>query len=427
MNKYSSFTIGRFIYRQTKLDNSRVYTIATIDRNGIEVPHPVTDFLKNYRSNTMSMERERQAASLVCQFINYVREMTISCDSDFSDLFDQGLFGLNFIHGSRFLDHHDDKTNIRGQRVKRETVDRKEYILTHFYSFFQRQGVVSKNLIIPTYRNEKGHLVEASPFTRKRRNEQKRPVRKGLRDFGEDRQQILVEFIDTARSMKWGKTISLGLAIQAFGGLRRGEIVNLTTSSVIEFGKSLVVTVKDRQNHLFAHKKNTTKEEVKKERPQDLLPSEYLINVYREHLAWLKSFTTGLNPLVKDALFINRLGRPLTGKGYENLFKRIVEKYLKALLAQERFDDYSYLTSKPFNTHTLRGVFTNICLDDLSMSVRETANARGDADDNTVAEYLEQLTAKKKMERAISLLANAVVNAEASKDFIEKVNMKESR
>lgn len=106
------------------------------------------------------------------------------------------------------------------------------------------------------------------------------------------------------------------------------------------------------------------------------------------------------------------------------MFKRIVDKYLKVLLAQERYDDYIYLTSKPFNTHTLRGVFTNICLDDLGMSVRETANARGDADDTTVAEYLDQLTGRQKMDRAIGQLAKAVVNAEASKDFIEKMKMR---
>jgi len=426
LNKHSPAKIGKFIYRLTNLYSTRVYTIATINQAGIEIPHPVTDFLQKYRSVKLSMERERQAASLVCQFLNYVREMAISRDSDFSELYDQGLFGLNFIHGSRFLDHHDNRTNNRGQRVNRNTVDRKEYILTHFYSFCQRQGVVSQNLIIPTYRNEKGQLLETSPFTRKRSNEQKRPVSRGLRDFGENRQQILVELIDTARSMKWGRTIALGLALQAFGGLRRGELVNLITSSVMEIGKSLVVNIKDRQNNLFAHKKNTAKEEVKKERShQDLLPSQYLIELYREHLSWVNEFTKEVNPLVKDALFINRLGRPLTGKGYESMFKQIFNKYLKVLLAQQRYDDYAYLTSKPVNTHTLRGVYTNICLDDLGMSVRETANARGDADDTTVAEYLEQLTAKKKMERAISQLANAVVDAEASKEFIKNMKMKE--
>lgn len=423
---HSSLT-GPFIKRETNLDSSRVFTIATIDCDGIEIPHPVTDFLLEYRSSTMSVERERQAASLACQFLNYVRDMTISRNADFTQLVDQGLFGLNFIHGSQFLDHQDNQVNNRGERVKRDTVDRKEHILTHFYSFFQRQGVISQSLIIPTYRNEKGRLVEASPFTRKRSNAQKEPVRKDLRDFGENRQQILVEFIDTAKSTKWGKTIALGLAIQGFGGMRRGEVVNLTTGSVMQIGKSLVINVQDRQNHLFAHKKNTAKEGVKKKRKQDLLPSNYLINLYEEHLSWLNEYTREIKPLVTDALFINRFGRPLTGKSYESMFKRIVAKYLKVLLAQGRYDDYTYLTSKPFNTHTLRGVFTNICLDDLGMSVRETANARGDADENTVAEYLEQLTAKKKMERAINQLANAVVNVEASKEFINSMKIKDLR
>jgi integrase len=425
MTYSSTNKIGRYIYRLTNLDNARVYTIATIDLNGVQIPHPACDFLHEYRSSSMSLERERQAASYVCQFLNYSREMAISGDADFYGLIKTGIFGLNFIHGSRFLDYQDDQTNKRGERVRRDTVDRKEYILTRFYSFFQKQGVVSKDLIIPTYRNKRGHVVEASPFIRKRSNAQKEPVIKGLRDFGENRQQILVELIDTAKSLKGGRTIALGLAIQGFGGLRRGEVVNLTTNSVIQVGKSLVVSVKDRQKHLFAHKKNTTKEEVKKKRPQDLLPSEYLISLYHEHLAWLKSFANEVIPFVTDALFMNRFGRPLTGSGYEKMLKRVVNKFLKVLLAQERFNDYIYLTSKPFNTHTLRGVFTNICLDDLGMSVRETANARGDADDTTVAEYLEQLTARQKMERAIDQLAHAVVNAEASKEFIGKMKMKE--
>lgn len=417
--------IGQFSYRHTYLEDKKVYTIFVIDANGIEVPHPVTDFLREFRSDSMSAERERQVASCIRQFLNYVRDMTLSGDEDFTELYHNGVLGLNFIHGSRFLDNEDDQINKRGQRVKRDTVDRKEYMLTDFYVFFQKKGVISSELIIPSYRNEKGDLKNASPFVRKRGNSQKEPVIKDLRDFGENRQQILVEFIDTAKSLKGGSTIALGMAFQAFGGLRRGEVVNQTTSSVLQIGMTLILDVKDRQTHLFAHKKNTAKEEVKKERPQDLLPSEYLITIYNDHLAWLKSFKKQVTPLVKDALFVNRFGRPLTGKGYEKIYKRVVTKYLKVLLAQERYDDYNFLTSKPFNTHTLRGVFTNICLDDIGMSVRQTANARGDTYDTTVAEYQEQLTGRQKMDRAIGQLAKAVVDAEASKDFIAKMNMKE--
>ncbi len=418
--------IGQYSYRQTFLEDKKVYTIFVIDPNGIKVPHPVTDFLRNYRSDSMSAERERQVASCICQFLNYARNMTLSGDEDFNELYHNGFFGLNFIHGSRFLDFVDDQINKRGQRVKRDTVDRKEYILTDFYVFLHKNSVISSELIIPSYRNEKGDLKNASPFVRKRGNSQKEPVIKDLRDFGENRQQILVEFIDTAKSFKGGRTIALGIAFQAFGGLRRGEVVNLTTGSVLKNGITMILDVKDRQTDLFAHKKNTAKEEVKKERTQDLLPSEYLIAIYNDHLAWLKSFKKQVPLLVEDALFVNRFGRPLTGKGYEKMFKRVVTKYLKVLLAQERYDDYTFLTSKPFNTHTLRGVFTNICLDDIGMSVRQTANARGDTYDTTVAEYQEQLTARQKMDRAIGQLAKAVVDAAASKDFIAKMNMKDS-
>jgi integrase len=373
----------------------------------------------------MSIERERQAASLVCQFLNYVRDRSISYDEDFLGLKDKGLLGLNLIHGSLFLDYQDNQTNRKGQRVRKDTVDRKEYLLTKFYSFLQKQGVITQDFVIETYRNEKGKLIKVSPFTRKRGNEQKRPVEKDLRDFGENRQKILVEFIDTAKSMKWGKTIALGLACGGFGGLRRGEIVNLTTGSIEQIGKSLNIKIEDRQVHLFAHKKNTAKEGVKKPRPQNLLPSEYLIDLYQEHLVWLKDFAKKTNLLVKDALFVNRAGRPLTGKGYEKLFKSVVKKYLNILISQERYEDYSFLTSRPFNTHTLRGVYTNICLDDLGMNVRETANFRGDADDNSVSEYLDELTGKKKAERSIQLLSKAVVEAEACKEFVEQMKKKD--
>lgn len=58
------------------------------------------------------------------------------------------------------------------------------------------------------------------------------------------------------------------MALQAFGGLRRGEVVNLVTGSLSYVGKNLVCDIQDRQEHLFRHKKNKNKEEVKKPRLQ---------------------------------------------------------------------------------------------------------------------------------------------------------------
>lgn len=422
----------KYIYRETSLyehddfgneiGEKRVYDIAIVNENGIEYPHPVTDFLRKYRSSSMSLERERQMVSTVCQFLNYTRTMVQLEDEDFLDLKERGIFGLNFIHGSRFLQHSDDQKNSQGQRVKKDTVDRKEHVLINFYVFFQENGIISNELKITSYYDKKGNLRYVSPFIRKRLHSNRAVVRKGLRDFGENRQQLLVELIDTALSLKKGKSIALGIALQALGGLRRGEVVNLVTGSLYYVGKNLVCNIDDRQERLFRHKKNKKKEEVKKPRLQDVLPSEYINNLYQSHINWLDSHKKKVKFIVDDALFVNKSGYPLSGKSYEENFRSVVQVFLSRLLMQNRYEEYAFLTAKPFTSHTLRGVFTNICLDDLDMNVRLTANARGDNWDSTVQEYVEELTGKQKMERAIDQLAKAVINAETSKSVIEKWN-----
>lgn len=420
----------KYIYRETtlfefddfgnELGEQRVYIIALANKNGIEYPHPVSDFLRDYRSSSMSLERERQMASTVCQFLNYTRSMCLLNDEDFLDLKEQGLYGLNFVHGSRFLQYCDNQKNSKGRRVKKDTVDRKEYVLVNFYIFFQKKGVISNELEIASYYDKKGVKKYVSPFVRKREHSSREAVRKGLRDFGENRQQLLVEFIDTALSLKKGKKIAFAMALQAFGGLRRGEVVNLVTGSLSYVGKILVCDIQDRQEHLFNHKKNTNKEEVKKQRLQDILPSEYINNLYKTHMDWLEAHRKKVKFKVEDALFVNKSGYPLSGRSYDDTFRDVVQVFLSRLLKQKRYEEYAFLTAKPFTSHTLRGVFTNICLDDLNMNVRLTANARGDNWDTTVQEYVEELTGKQKMQRAVDQLAEAVVNAENSKSIIEK-------
>lgn len=424
-------TSGKYIYRLTTLDkeysrnngfNNRVYEIAYLDINKIAYPHPVTKFLINYRSKSMSLERERQVASTVCQFLNYTLKMAHLGEEDFTELCEQGLFGLSFVHGSKFLQDQEVQLNKNGQYVNKETVDRKEYVLVDLYVFLRKQGVIDKNLIISTYKNEKGQEKHSTPFVRKNRNARGGTPKKDLRDFGENRQQLLVEFIDTALSLKSCKHIAFGLALEGFGGLRRGEVVNLVTSSIKYSGNSLLVDIDDRQDHLFKHKRNLKKEQVKKCRPQIILPSEYINQLYHGHFKLLKSIQTTKNFTVKDALFVNKSGSPMTGKTYETKFKIVVSKFLERLLIQKRFDEYTFLTSKVFNTHTLRGVFTNICLDDLGLNVRQTANARGDASDNTVMVYVEELTGMQKMNKAITQLSQAVIDAEKSRAFFEDWN-----
>ena len=58
--------------------------------------------------------------------------------------------------------------------------------------------------------------------------------------------------------------IAFGIALQFFGGLRRGEVVNLTAGCIpTDFlSGSNYVAVLDNQHNLFRHLQNTTKEQV---------------------------------------------------------------------------------------------------------------------------------------------------------------------
>jgi integrase len=413
--------LNRYVYQMIFLDKDKaVYNIAYIDEDRIKHPHPITDFLRKYRSSSFSLERERQVASCVCQFLNYVREMTLQRHTDYISLINSGMNGLNFTHGSYFLKYQDSQVNKRQKRVRRETVDRKENILTALYVFFQEQGVIDKGLLIHTYLDEKGKLKYASPFNRTRKGSRSEPPVKDLRDFGENRLQLLLEFIETARSFAAGKRIAFGLTLQALGGIRRGEIVNCTTRSINEKGINLNVSIEDRQDHLFKGKKNTTKEQVKKPRPQDIIPGEYVINRWKEHRELLEKQQAKMKFKVTDALFVNQNGSPMSGNSYQKIFNQVVRRFLNRINSAKRFNEYSFLTAKPFNTHTLRGVFTNICLDNLGMSIQETAIFRGDSDDSTVKEYLEELTGRQKMNKAVEQLAQAVIDANACEKLKEK-------
>jgi hypothetical protein len=101
LNEINSERDWKYIYRETTLyefddfgneiGEERVYVIALVNKIGIEYPHPVTDFLREYRSSSMSLERERQMASTVCQFLNYTRSMCLLNDEDFLGLKEYGL------------------------------------------------------------------------------------------------------------------------------------------------------------------------------------------------------------------------------------------------------------------------------------------------------------------------------------------------
>ncbi len=81
------------------------------------------------------------------------------------------------------------------------------------------------------------------------RDTSKRKVAK-LKDFGEDRNQLTIHFIRTA--MDIAEDIALGLCFQFYGGLRRGEVVNVSRGDlIVSEGESMEVQIRDNRRKFF--------------------------------------------------------------------------------------------------------------------------------------------------------------------------------
>src|SRR5699024_4413291 len=93
-----------------------------------------------------------------------------------------------------------------------------------------------------------------------------------LVDFGSNRYPLTLKFINIARLI--ALEIALGICYQFFGGLRRAEVINLTKHSVKKTGKNTILEIRDNQDILFSHIKNTSHLQVKKPRDQALLANE---------------------------------------------------------------------------------------------------------------------------------------------------------
>ena len=109
-------------------------------------------------------------------------------------------------------------------------------------------------------------------------------------DFGENRYELVQRFIKIAQDV--APDIALGICFQFFGGLRTGEVVNLTKDAIespyfwddTNLGESkFILKIRERHLELFKDKTNLQHEGVKRPRNQALLTNPLLSQIYKEH------------------------------------------------------------------------------------------------------------------------------------------------
>ncbi|WP_342534988.1 hypothetical protein MHI04_15310 [Lysinibacillus sp. FSL K6-1151] len=367
----------------------------------IILPTPLSTYIRTtYRGKSGSLSSQKSGAYELTKFLNFILEKIEKGDSDYVDLTDEGLSGLRLIHGSEYITKYTELTLEDSHRSPNYVYTIENYLI-NFYNWLKKNSLIQFE---STYNNSPFNDYELG--TRYPTKDER--ININLSDFGSNRLNLVLKFIDI--SLKIAPEISLGICFQFFGGLRIGEVVNLTKEAITKplywsndnGSNQFILEIRDRQNLLFGHKKNWTHEQVKRPRNQAVMVSGLLSNIYTEHKKYLASAENSTS--VKEALFISPRGHlPMSGKNYIDKFNKVKKAFLTYLSQNEQVEDYLFLTAKPWSTHICRGVFTNILLSS-GMHPIEVAIARGDKNTNTIMKYIEELNSIQEVTIALNKL-----------------------
>lgn len=390
----------------------------------ITIPHPLTNFIiTNYEYNGGAIGSSRAPAYTICRFLNYILQQIAKGDEDFTNLVYEGIKGLNFIHASRYITH------LTNKQLKRKTVYNYEGYLRDFYYFLSKQSLLGVNYDFTTFLDANENWV-GSPFKsielrtkypkKVNNNNNNKPMK--LKNFGSNSYKLIVDFLEEAKEI--APEIAFAACLLFFGGLRRGETVNITRADLdVKVRKSLSVHIRDNRSTLFKRLKDTSSEGPKRLNflgvhlaKQMILDSELLWDYYEDHMKDLELKIK--NNIITDPsiLFYDTNGQAMSGKVLERRFKKVKKSLLLKLKnTPGREDDYFLLKDSTWSTHIGRGMFTQI-LFDIGLSVVQVAIARGDTSIDSVLDYIDQRNTVMGIQELIDELSQTPVNSFGSID-----------
>lgn len=343
-------------------------------------------FIINLRNKELSTLESH--AKIIIIFLNYV----------FFEKYEQyrikKLEQLSIDHGNDFL--RDYSLGVIGEKNKtKSTVQRAEYILNQFYLYLDAEcedfnlynyGIIENN-------SENGYKYL---LNRRKKIYKQRSL--FLVSYPNHTPSKRIKYISPFLFLEILKVcdiyypeLKLALCLQAFGGLRRGEVCNVTKDK-IQFEKVIdefawfTIDLRSEQN-IRADGKRVGG--IKKKRVQPIHPAflKVLSPIYKQHLELIRDCS---NPY--GALFLNKNGDAMTKGTYEQKFKRIIKMLLIRLKNNGDFNSLSemnLLLSGKINTHVLRHFFTKFIFQiEKSRNPCEIAYWRGDSSLESALAYL---------------------------------------
>ncbi|WP_175639171.1 site-specific integrase [Metabacillus schmidteae] len=383
--------------------------------------HPLSHFIyTKYDDDGKKLNTAKKAADIVCRFLNYVYKKAREGHDNFKELKSKGITGLTRLHGAEFI------TSKTYDGLEKKSVMDYESCLNRFYDYLKEFNYIEEEFEVTYVIDKKGNtVIETSIFSdpklrRKLPNNVTVTLKnkdkdgdedkdKGLeqkrKDFGDDRYYLTQHFIQIARALN--TNIALGLCLQFYGGLRLGEVINVTRKDLdVALRKSMEVQVKDNRKLLFSRLKDITKLNPKrlsylknnKMAKQTILDNDLVWEVYEEHIKWLdKNLHKMSNP---QALFIDDNGNPMSGKVYEKRFNRVKKFFLDSIKDHPIQED---LEKGYWNSHICRGVFTHFLIG-MNLTITQIAIARGDKSIDSVFEYIDDKFSQDAIKQALKEL-----------------------
>lgn len=378
-------------------------------------PHPITHFLyKFYNRNSGSINTEKAVANVIVPFLNFVLREVSERKKEF--LFVKGIADLRIEHANLFL-----KYCVEEKENAITTLMKKEDYISKFYKYLSDQGVLKEKPVfslLTILRDEKiievyklDYSYKKPDITKLRKKVKRKDIVPQSNESSVNKQTIRLYYIREILLLAKQETpdIAFAIALQIFGGLRKGEVINLTRTALksqnsSKFGEEgLFVEIRDRQEYLFKRLDNISKEQVKNPRDQSCLIDPILSYLYKYHMeVVLKKVRNGKN---LNALFYDSQGNPISAETFDKRFLKLKASYLGMLLGTKgRYQDYLDFSQTRWRSHIGRGVFTNMCLD-VGYNEKQTAVLRGDKSTKSMEDYFEVISATYNIRKALSLLS----------------------
>ena len=414
----------RFVWKAIKYNRKQggeivstpSFIIGLEDRETKEVfPHPISHFLyKKYHRNSGSVNTELTVAQIIVPFLNFVLDKVNQEALNYTAI--KGLVDLQECHANAYLQYCvDEKSN------KNSTLEMKENFLSKFYKYLWDEKVLKHKprfKLVSVRTGKEIRKVYKIDFTYKKTDEtllREKIKRKDLvpqnHESNENRIFIRLQYIREILYVAKHEVpdIAFGVALQIFGGLRKGEVVNLTRTALKsqngqDYGvEGLVILVRDRQLDLFNRFEDVSTMQVKNPRDQSCLIDPILNYLYKNHMEVVLKKVKG--PKQPNALFYNTEGNSMSADTYDKRFLKLKNAYLGMLLGTEgRYQDYLDFSQTKWRSHIGRGVFTNMCLD-AGFNEKQTAVLRGDRSTQSMESYFDIITATYNIRKALGLLS----------------------